>query len=332
MRSRTILAVALLAVASSAHALNSRSFVASFGNDSSSCQLLTPCRSFAIAIAATVTGGEVIVLDSAGYGPVSVGKAISIIAPPGVHAGISVTSGNGIDIGAGAGDVVLRGLTITGVGGSGVGISVSSGGTVSIDRCNVTGMGSHGLQFQPPTSLVVADSVFRHNSGNGIMQLNGSAYYERVRSEQNTGVGLSASGQITTVSDSVFAQNNGGGVVGTQSVTLSSTHVIGNGSDGVSVTPFGPLTIVGSVIEGNSGRGVIVAGGQTTLSHTAIMRNGFEGVNGSGGGSSLVFDGVTIGQNGNGAIIVGGGISAQTRQNNSIAGTVSGMLSPAPLF
>jgi len=329
---RTAAAIVLLAAAAPALAANPRTFVASYGNDANPCQLTSPCRTFAAALTATTAGGEIIVLDSAGYGAVSVTKAVSIISPPGVHAGIAVTSGSGIDVGAGSGDVVLRGLAITGVGGSSVGINVTSAGSVNIDRCSVTGMGSHGLQFQPPSALVVSDSVFRHNSGNGIAQLNGNAVYLRVRSEQNVGAGLSASGQVTEAYDSVFAQNASGGVIGSQAVTLASTQVLGNGLDGVSVTPFGPLAIVASVVEGNANRGVIVSGGQTTLSRTAIVRNGFEGVNASGGGTSIVFDGVTVAHNGTGAITVSAGVSALTRQNNSVAGTVSGSLTPSPLL
>jgi hypothetical protein len=324
--------VLMLCAAPPALGANPRSFVASYGNDANSCQLAAPCRSFTAALAATVTGGEIIVLDSAGYGPVNIGKAVSIVSPPGVHAGISVTSGNGIDVQAGSGDVVLRGLTINGVAGSSVGINVASASTVNIDRCSVTGMGSHGLQFQPPTSLVVSDTLFRHNAGQGILQISGNAVYVRVRSEQNTGAGLNASGQTSQTYDSVFAQNGGGGVVGAQAVLLSSTQVLGNTGDGVAVTPFGPLSIVGSVIEGNTNRGVYVAGGHTTLTRTAILRNSFEGVNGSGGGASIVFDGTTIGQNGAGAIAVGGGISAITRQNNSVSGTVTGSLTGSPLI
>jgi hypothetical protein len=328
--SKTAIAATLLALASQAAALNSRSFVASYGSDANLCQLTTPCRSFTAALAATVTGGEIIVLDSAGYGAVTVDKAASIVAPPGVHAGISIISGNGVDVAAGSGDVVLRGLTITGVPGSGVGINVSSGQTVNVDRCSVTGMGAHGLQYLAGNGLVVTDTVFRHNGGHGVAQFNGSAVYTRMRSEQNSGAGLTAQGQVTQIHDSILAQNAGGGVIGSQAVVLASTRVVDNNSDGVSVTPTGPLTIVGSVIDGNASRGVVVAGGQATLSRSTITRNGFEGVNVSGGGTTIVFDGVTIGHNAGNAIIVGGGVSALTRLNNSIQGTVTGTLTSAP--
>ena len=60
------------------------------------CSLAFPCRSFDAAIAQTLLGGEVIVLDSAGYGPAVISQSVSIIAPPGVYGGVTVFSGTGL--------------------------------------------------------------------------------------------------------------------------------------------------------------------------------------------------------------------------------------------
>src|SRR5215470_7149502 len=115
-RNAWISAVAFAAVVSMpcAHALSQRTFVASTGDDGPSaaagCTLAQPCRSFAAAMAHTLFGGEVVVLDSAGYGPVTISQSVAITAPAGVYAGISVltASGDGVVV-AGAGiDVVLR--------------------------------------------------------------------------------------------------------------------------------------------------------------------------------------------------------------------------------
>ena len=43
----------------------------------------------------TDSGGEIVVLSSGGYGPVLINKSVSIIAPEGIYAGISVFSGSG---------------------------------------------------------------------------------------------------------------------------------------------------------------------------------------------------------------------------------------------
>src|SRR6185369_15949081 len=52
-----------------------RTFVASYGvsaNTGFNCSIAKPCRAFNEAITVTNLGGEVIVLDSAGYGPVTI--------------------------------------------------------------------------------------------------------------------------------------------------------------------------------------------------------------------------------------------------------------------
>ena len=96
-----------------------RTFVSTSGNDASACSLVQPCRSFGAALAKTNSGGEVIVLDSGGYGPVTVFYPVSITAPPGVYAGITVTSGTGMLVRTAfvGTAVVLRGLTFVHQGG-----------------------------------------------------------------------------------------------------------------------------------------------------------------------------------------------------------------------
>ena len=55
-------------------------------------------RIFTAAEAQTARGGSVVVLDSPGYGPMTIGQSISLIAPPGVYAGITIPGWNGIII------------------------------------------------------------------------------------------------------------------------------------------------------------------------------------------------------------------------------------------
>src|SRR5262249_17990548 len=78
----------------SAYALSNRTFVSGSGNDANPCSLGAPCRSFAGAIAQTSPGGEIAVLDTAGYGAVTITHAVSIVNEEGVEAGITVTSGD----------------------------------------------------------------------------------------------------------------------------------------------------------------------------------------------------------------------------------------------
>jgi len=122
-----------------AHATAQRTFVSTAGVDNPACSLVAPCRAFAAAITATSAGGEVIVLDSGGYGTVIISKSVSIVAPDGVYAGISVFSGAGVTIAAGVNDsIILRGLAITSQGGA-YGIVLAAGAQLVIDRCVIVG-------------------------------------------------------------------------------------------------------------------------------------------------------------------------------------------------
>src|ERR1022692_2055295 len=129
-------AVLFIGAASPALALANRVFVSQrSGNDSNACNnILTPCQTFAGAVLQLNPGGEAIVLDSGGYGPVTITQAVTIEAPPGVLAFIHPPSGDAITINAGAGDtVILRGLTLN--GGTGNGITVNTVGQFFVEHC-----------------------------------------------------------------------------------------------------------------------------------------------------------------------------------------------------
>jgi hypothetical protein len=100
------------AFTATAHA-QQRRFVSGTGSDANPCSLPAPCRTFTAAIAAVAADGEVVVLDPAGYGPFTVTKGVTITVPPGLYAGITAFSGDGVTVNAGPSDVVvLRGLTL----------------------------------------------------------------------------------------------------------------------------------------------------------------------------------------------------------------------------
>jgi len=92
---RTFCYVALLcfslSLGANATAAVPRTFVSGSGSDSDPCTLLKPCRTFNRAISQTESGGEVVALDSAGYGTFTVNKAV----PREGSSGISTPSGSG---------------------------------------------------------------------------------------------------------------------------------------------------------------------------------------------------------------------------------------------
>ena len=149
-------------------ALPQRLFVASNGNDANPCTRSAPCRNLQAAIDGVATNGEVIVLDSAGYGPAVIAHAVSIIAPPGVYAGITALSGYGIEINTG-GQVTLRGLTLNGLGGIS-GVQATDAPYLHIDQCmfsNFTAPGGSGLAYpeasRGTSRLYIHNSYFKHN-------------------------------------------------------------------------------------------------------------------------------------------------------------------------
>ena len=88
---------------SPALALANRVFVsARSGNNANSCDnIATPCQTFAGAVTQLNPDGEVIVLDSGGYGPVTITQGVTIEAPAGVTAFVHPPSGDAITVNAG---------------------------------------------------------------------------------------------------------------------------------------------------------------------------------------------------------------------------------------
>jgi len=170
--------VASLLLAVVARAQVPRTFVASTGSDGNPCSRTSPCRTFQAAINAVSAGGEVVALDSAGYGlvggPITIGKSVTVTAPDGVFAGVSISSdgNNGMVIAALPTDtVVLRGLTFDMMAAHDAAIAFFGGAALHVENCVVKGPGSGdiGLLFFPATtaSLYVTESTFTNN-GAGI--------------------------------------------------------------------------------------------------------------------------------------------------------------------
>jgi hypothetical protein len=164
---------------------------------------------FAAAIAATSAGGEVIVLDSAGYGPVTITQAVSIIAPQGIYAGISAFSGNGITVNAPGAIVVLRGLSINGQGGfdgmfthnngNGVNAYTISGSTtvITVERAVPSNNVASGLRVNAgPASAVatISRNTINYDGSDGISVsgplANVSAFENAIQRNSGTGVFL----------------------------------------------------------------------------------------------------------------------------------------------
>jgi hypothetical protein len=208
----TSLAVAALLCASDGAMAAQRTFVETTGTDNPSCTIAAPCRTFAAAIAAASSGGEVIVLDSGGYGAVTIGKSVSIIASPGIYAGVSVPSGDGITIAGSGITVVMRGLSVNGQGGNN-GITINSAANVRIEGCVVSNMAANGI-LHNDGYLYVEDTTVRNNANIGIWSTSGlaQANFDRVRVEENADGIRAQNGAQAVVHDSVVTHNSSVGI------------------------------------------------------------------------------------------------------------------------
>jgi len=206
----TVLATALACSLATAPAhARARVFVASYGNDSNPCTFGSPCKTFQQAVNVVDAGGEVTAIDSAGFGPINITKAVTITSPAGVEAGIvPVAGGDAIDITAGSTDaVVLRGLTLNGSGIGTNGIVFNSGGTLNVRDNVIQNFANNGINFVPTTqsTLSVSNTVVADNGVHGIaMKPNNSGSvvfvgtFTRVEAYHNGTSGIAVIGDLAS--------------------------------------------------------------------------------------------------------------------------------------
>jgi hypothetical protein len=233
-----------------------RTFVASSGDDANACSLTAPCRTFAAAMTHTTDGGEVVVLDSAGYGTVTIAQSVSIIAPPGVYAGITASAGesaltiDGADVA-----VALRGLNVNGLAGSVHGIRFVRGRSLNIDDCIISGFGNSGIRVTGAGLLVVRGTAIV-DGGVGVSNVSPSApersdlVLDAVSIENNTaGISVAANGRVL-VRDASLAGNQSSAIVTGALVPGDSARLLIERSrvvhNGVGIFPGGIVNALGT--------------------------------------------------------------------------------------
>lgn len=271
-----------IGLAAVALAASPRTFVSGSGSDSAPCTLLKPCRTFDRAISQADPGGEVVALDSAGYGSFTVNKAITVEAAPGVYAGITVTgtvATIAIDVAAGSSDAVtLRGLTINSLNPNAVGMRFLSGATLHIENC-IVNSADVGVWSVGTGTLNVKDSIFRGN-------LFG------IRIEPVSGTNLATVQNVRLV-------DNGDGLdaVDGANVTVQNSVASGNKNLGFGVTSFTSraveLNLENCVSSGNAHFGIAVgsfasAPAIVRLSNCTITRNNLIGLSIGGSPAALL--------------------------------------------
>jgi len=297
-----------------AEAQLTRSWVASSGLDTNDCTRPTPCRTFGRAMSVSNSGAEVVVMDSAGYGPFTINKPISIISPPAFHAAIAPTSGTAITISSGiSGAVVIRGLYLNGQGATN-GILQQGNNALIMENVVISGF-TTGLNFDVGTTprFIVTDSTIR-NSSDGILWKGaspGRGVLERTRLENNT--------------VRAFYINSGG----TFSIRDS---IVTEGSHGVFLDTLDPASVdlINSAVFNNDGIGIYASASgagavDVNLDHCLMSRNGSAIVAQSPVGASVIRVAQSLIANNNNGVSWGGAMaSVISRGDNTLENNNSG--------
>jgi len=200
-----------------AHAQATRTWVSGVGDDVNPCSRTAPCKTFAGAISKTAAGGEINVIDSGGFGAVTITKSITIDGA-GAHASILASGTNGIVITNAVPTtnviVTLRNLSINGAGAGSIknglnGIRVLIPGAVYIENSVIFGFTQNAIDLNAGSFVSVKNTVIR-NSTNGVnAHFAGSAALLDRSSVEGTTAAVRAEGLNTsvTVSETTFVNN-----------------------------------------------------------------------------------------------------------------------------
>lgn len=271
MRTLKVLSVVLL-WAGLAGAQASRTWVSGVGDDANPCSRTAPCKTFAGAISKTAAGGEIDALDPAGYGALTITKAITLDGGGGQVASVLVSGTNGIVVQAGPSDVVIiRNLRINGIGTGINGIRWLAGKALTVENCDIFGFTTNGIDI----AKADGGKAFIHNT---VVQNVGQA-------------GLSV--QSTTTNTSV---------------DIDTSRFDLGGTFGVIAGSFSRVTVSKSVASGNGSAGFIASAGagSAELNVTdSTSSNNITGVQAGGGTAAVTvrISNVTLHDNLNGLVI-----------------------------
>jgi hypothetical protein len=243
-----------------------RTWVSGVGDDANPCSRTAPCKTFAGAISKTAPGGEIDALDPGGFGALTITKSITIDGGGGQVASVLVAGTNGIVVAAGATDIViLRNLRFDGLRGAGnanaglSGIRFISGGTLIVDKCEIFGFNTNGIDVALGASASVAVTATNIQNiggiGVSITTTTGivSAAMDRVRVESaNKGIEAAANSRVAV--ESSFVENAG------------SIGMLSDGGNSVLTVNNSQVNFATSGIQTGSGSG----SGSASVSNTSV--------------------------------------------------------------
>ena len=293
-------ALLFLLAAMAAQGQAARTFVSSDGSDANDCSRPSPCRNFQRAHDAVAAGGEVVALDSAGYGAVTISKSLTITGE-GVHAAATSPSGGGNAVTVnGAGITVnLRNLHVQShpASVSGSGIFARNFAVLHVEGCTVRAAGV-GFFFSPNAAdgtparkLFIKDSILRNNSASGIFLANAadtgtlSATIERTRMENNGSGGGEFRLAKVTLRDCLASGNAFTGILAQQGseVTVESCVATYNGNHGMAAFDGGIIRVSHSTATNNTQFGFRNDGTSTFESreNSTVRGNGLANTSGT---------------------------------------------------
>jgi hypothetical protein len=285
------------------------------GNDANPCNRMSPCLTFAAALAQTTAGGEIDVLDPGDFGPVTISQAVSIYSDEIGKTGIMTSPGtSGIIVNAGANDTVnLRGLIFDGTNASSTsGVVFNSGAKLRIENCVFQGFSTSGIVFSPGVGsasiakMAIRDAAIINNASGILVKPSGGiaavVSLNGVNIDGNNGGGL---------------RGDGTGGAGAIDVAIADSSVSFNASNGINAVS-GPGNVTVDVMR------------------VVIAANALSGVqaNQSRGGIASVTVGSAVIYGNNVALEAVGSGSLLTYSNNQVTGNVtigSGFTGGAPL-
>jgi hypothetical protein len=227
-------------------------WVSAAGQDVSGCGTeASPCRTFQYAHdnALGAGGGDILVKDAGNYGPLTIRKTLSVINDGSGTAGTGAQAeGTAITV-LTSGNVLLKGLTIDGVGGAWYGIYAVRAANLTIVNCTVQNFGMAGIQIAPAV-------------GNMNFSIQGSLIQNDYRG--------------------VYVDGSQVGSIYLARGAVSNSRILGNGWSGIeTLTTTGPLAgpiqlEVADTLVSFNGFGISVGGIANTivaLRHSIIARN-----------------------------------------------------------
>ena len=249
----------------------SRTWVSGVGDDANPCSRTAPCKTFAGAISKTAAGGEIDALDPAGYGAVTITKAITIDGGGGQVASVLVSGTNGIVVQANAATdvVILRNLRINGIGSGLNGIRFLSGKDLNVESCYIFGFTQNGIDIAlnqaSAASVHIIDTVLKNNGGDGVRATNAVT--------PNVQVGIDNSHAILDAVGFEAAANSRVVVTNSSAENATTDGMKASISTGQMTVSFSDASFSGNGITASGGGSVNVAFSSLAYNTTCAFNN-----------------------------------------------------------